>query len=515
MIIIRDIEIKNYKNIKEEKLDGFKDFNILIGPNNCGKSNIFKAINLLSTLSIESGNFLCEDCDRIKQNYPSHNNIKIPFDKKTDSYLDKGKTEIIFAFNDNGINSLSPDILNELKPVYEKHKSTIPHYDYIDKLTLMLRSNNYLAGNHLSVYLNYTILDSLKKNVLLCPDERLQMYKQKTFEDHIITKDFTSRNYRNWVNNLAKLVDPKIIDNRTARLVRKYKERKFTTAINEQGSGVRSIVCLLADILDENDQKIILLDEPELGLNPFAKQCLLNFLLEISKHKQIFITTQDPTFINPIIWGNKNVSLYLYSSYTRKFVKPDIDQCKKDPDTSAGFLPHTVSLKNIHLYLEGASDVYIFQSFLSKFLKDKYEKSRRKSWIEMFNKVGMYHLCGDFWQHLLYTIPAYPYKCMIILDGDKKPVVPKILENHNDESINTSKLKFCKNLKDVGLTFHKEDKHPVYCLKEDCIEKYLYPTFDCAHPARNYNKKVNGPKKAEKAEKLPEEIEKIFDIIYK
>jgi len=50
------------------------------------------------------------------------------------------------------------------------------------------------------------------------------------------------------------------------------------------------------EILLNIDDEIVLIDEPELGLNPLVKQEFLKFLLTESKERQIFIATQD--FVN-------------------------------------------------------------------------------------------------------------------------------------------------------------------------------------------------------------------------
>ena len=50
------------------------------------------------------------------------------------------------------------------------------------------------------------------------------------------------------------------------------------------------------EILLNIDDEIVLIDEPELGLNPLVKQESLKFLLAESKERQIFIATQD--FVN-------------------------------------------------------------------------------------------------------------------------------------------------------------------------------------------------------------------------
>jgi len=286
-------------------------------------------------------------------------------------------------------------------------------------------------------------------------------------------------------------------------------DKKFVTSISEQGSGVRSLACLAVDVLF-SDAKIVLIDEPELGLNPFVKQELLNSLLEESNKRQIFIATQDPTFVNPILWKDKNdsVSVYLFSPIEEKFIKIDLKQNQEDPNTFAGYLPHTTSLKDIHLYVEGTSDAYIFQILLEKHLK----KNWPENWFEIMNKVGIYHLNGDNWKHLLYTIPKTPYRCAVVLDGDKRDTAEKVCDKYNTLTINASKFKFCEMIEDVKNTFGKEN-HPVYCLKEDCIEKYFIPDFGCANPPQGYNKKRDGARNAEKLDGLPGEITNIFEMI--
>jgi hypothetical protein len=54
--------------------------------------------------------------------------------------------------------------------------------------------------------------------------------------------------------------------------------------------------------------------------------------------------------------------------------------------------------------------------------------------------------------------------------------------------------------------------HPIYCLKEPCIEKYLDPKFNCSNLPQEYNKKTNGPEIAESS-KIHDEIAQLFDVI--
>jgi len=186
---------------------------------------------------------------------------------------------------------------------------------------------------------------------------------------------------------------------------------------------------------------------------------------------------------------------------------------QKDYSTFCGFLPHTTSLKEVHLYLEGTSDVYVFQIWLEKYLRQRYSDAWKRR--DELSKVGIYQLGGSNWKHLLYTIPKPPYKCIIVLDGDKREEAREICEKYNKSKINASKFRFCQSIDEVAEVYDENKEHPVYCLKEDCIEKYLFPDFDCKNPPKNFNKKVKDAQEAEEKDEIPSEIEELFETISK
>lgn len=520
MIIFKDIEIKNYRNVKAE-LTNLKDLNILIGPNNCGKTNILEFIFSLSKLGRGGGyDYLCTDCNRIVKEVRESGgeipgiSISLSLD---DFYLKKDykkeKITLAILFDEGQIDKLVPGVLKKQKEMLNKTTTACQH---IKNDIIMESSNSGLYGKHLSPLIHEDIIDDIRKSILYCPEGRLQSYKDKNLDEFIRERKFSGADFRKLIKSIGDLVDPKIHDHKYEDLIRKIEDEDIVVSIKEQGSGIRSLICLVADILSEKDAKVILIDEPELGLNPFAKQAFLNFLVDEAKEKQIFIATQDPTFLNPNLWEEGTAAVYFYSLIDEKFVKIDLDQNQADYSTFCGFLPHTTSLKEVHLYLEGTSDVYVFQIWLEKYLKQKYPidegTNKENAWKRrsILNRVGIYHLGGSNWKHLLYTIPKPPYKCVIVLDGDKREEAKNICEKYNKSEINASKFKFCQNINEVAGVYFKNQEHPVYCLKEDCIEKYLFPDFDCKNLPKNFNKKVKDSQKAEEMDEIPPEIEELF-----
>jgi AAA15 family ATPase/GTPase len=63
---IKNIEIKNFKSIRHQVIDGCKRINVFIGYPNVGKSNILEAIGLYSSFQIQNENFKFNDICRVK-----------------------------------------------------------------------------------------------------------------------------------------------------------------------------------------------------------------------------------------------------------------------------------------------------------------------------------------------------------------------------------------------------------------------------------------------------------------
>lgn len=127
--------------------------------------------------------------------------------------------------------------------------------------------------------------------------------------------------------------------------------------------------------------------------------------------------------------------------------------------------------------------------------------------------MGIFHLGGDFWCHLLYTVPKPPYRCVVILDGDKKQKTKQVCQKYGQTVENVSKFEVVENIEELADIMAKHDKHPIYCLKQKCIEEYLEPKP--GYEQEGYSKTTDGPRIAEDMRQVPEEIWGIFDVILK
>ncbi|MCJ7504846.1 AAA family ATPase [Candidatus Bathyarchaeota archaeon] len=529
VIVAKAIHVKKFRNIKKASLGDLRDLNILIGPNNCGKTNILEFLRFLSDMRADSHySYMCEECERVRVHLKG---AGIQHILPSDDFYMKSQPP------DNDVEVrllLNKELVDELVPKrYERQAKSLNVSNCREiKDEIVLRNKGIiLCGVHFSPFIDSHIIDEVKPT-LYCPESRLQSYKGKSFKDYLSQTRPSGTQMTRLVNLMRKVVDPRIQDHRYEDLIRKVNDSNLTVPISEQGSGVRSLVCIAADILAYRS-RILLIDEPELGLNPLAKQELLSFLLDELGERQVFLATQDPDFVNPVLWSNhaSRIAIYLFSPQAEEFVRIP-DASKENPEIFAGYLPHTTSLKSIHVYVEGPSDVYIVQTFLRKRLeiqrkiemsyiryklgleKDSGERSpvipKDQYSFQVENRIGVFHLWGDFWRHLLYTVPKKPYRCVVILDGDKKNQVEEVLAKQNSPNINCARFGIARSANEVRDMFRGGEEHPVYCLKKDRIEDYLFEDYPC--PA-HFVKEVDGPLAAEALRTLPEEIVHLFSVI--
>lgn len=71
---------------------------------------------------------------------------------------------------------------------------------------------------------------------------------------------------------------------------------------NDLSDGTLRFICLATLLLQPDLPKTILLDEPELGLHPFATQLLASMMRSVSARTQIIASTQSVTLANQFSW---------------------------------------------------------------------------------------------------------------------------------------------------------------------------------------------------------------------
>lgn len=344
--MLKKISIKNYKSIEEVNID-ISDINILIGSNGAGKSNFISFFKLLN--SIIKQRLQNQVAEESGANNIFHHGIK-------NSEFIGG--EFIFKYKTNyNIYSFTLKPNNDGGVYFEKEISEY-HSAYYNKKVQNDISNGNMETN---LFKYNTPINSHLKN-------RLDEFRLYHFHDtsktalvkqsfNIHDNEFLYEDARNLASFLFKLsikypkilekiekiikliapyfdkfiLKPSIFNEEEIRLGWQEKNSEMLFNASHLSDGTLRMICLITLFLQPNPPKIILLDEPELGLHPFALNVLSDLIKSISKNgTQIIISTQSVPLIenftiNDIVIVEKQGRKSIFKKPDSIFLKEWID----------------------------------------------------------------------------------------------------------------------------------------------------------------------------------------------
>ena len=349
-MIIKNVKIKNLKcfgnsgkeiafHIPDGKTLG-SGLNIFVGKNNSGKSTLFEAIDFLrnsipSTVNISD----------IKNNKNSNEEIEVEI-----TFSD-GITEIIDNFSqDNKKDTFKKYVYkeNEIEQIkIIRSSSNLKEVKFWDNSKLEFKNETGIDAPMKKLFeLNFVWADTNPNDAVkfgattICGNLLREIVED--FEETEEYKGF-KKNFHNTFNDEKTGLKAKLkeIEEKTQKIfLEQFGEAKISfhfdepkvdsffkntkikvhdgeeTFMEEKGTGMQRSVALAllqvyAEKLSENkdNNKVLkpvylFIDEPEVCLHPQAQKKLLNALLEISKIRQVFVSTHSPYFIEPSLIGN-------------------------------------------------------------------------------------------------------------------------------------------------------------------------------------------------------------------
>ena len=149
-------------------------------------------------------------------------------------------------------------------------------------------------GGNIAAFLHHMRGDTISKNdsipTWMPPSEGIS-------ESHY-------RRIRDTVQLIAPFFDDFLLepqmkgDSELIRLEWRQKGSSFPFQPWQLSDGTIRFLCLATALLQPNPPSTILIDEPELGLHPFALELLASLVKEASTRTQLIVSTQSPTFLN-------------------------------------------------------------------------------------------------------------------------------------------------------------------------------------------------------------------------
>ncbi len=309
------IEVTGFKSIRKLELD-LSSLNVLIGANGAGKSNFIALFELLN--HVVEGKF---------QSFVAKAG-------GAESFLYYGQkiTENIFVKLDFGQNAYEctwlPTVNDEL--FFDEEVCSLDAYGHTKK--------NYMGSGHkeskLAIRSKYGtinnptnieayVLDSLKSwKVYHFHDtsESAPVKKSRDINDNIYLRhdasnlaaflymlQRTKKEHYSAIRDTVRLVTPFFDDfllrphpenENMIRLEWREKGSDFPFQAYHLSDGMLRFICLATLLLQPQLPSTILIDEPELGLHPYAIVVLASLMLSAAERTQLIVSTQSVSLVN-------------------------------------------------------------------------------------------------------------------------------------------------------------------------------------------------------------------------
>ena len=312
---LKRVKIEGFTSIKSAEVD-LDRLNILVGANGAGKSNFIQALALLGQivegqLGLYVG--LNGGASALLSGGDTTSRIRLELDADPNSY----EAVLVAAANDELI--FDNEVVYFHGPEYERpysqslgrgHKETklsgaggIAHYVFE-----LLEGCRVYHFHDTSSDAPVKRMTSTADNLGLRSDAgnlAAYLYRLRGSEDSA-----EQAAYRRIVGTI-QLVAPFFRDfvlqpegNDSIRLRWQQQGTDGIFSANQMSDGTLRFVCLATLLLQPNLPSLVVLDEPELGLHPFAIVQLASLLRQASTRSQVLIATQSVTLMNRFEIGN-------------------------------------------------------------------------------------------------------------------------------------------------------------------------------------------------------------------
>jgi predicted ATP-dependent endonuclease of OLD family len=348
---LKTINIKNFKGLESVTLEDCGSVNAIVGKNNSGKSSVLHALDMAGlALSLRSWD---------------HFQPKLEI---KDLFADAGQFELSLTFVDDSTLSVtaSPNFGPQIAPD--------PHDGQRFKSVLILPDvgSGMLRRKHRTLR---NIIDcveardfgSVNAAEILCA---IKFYAERA------QRGFTQDSYDTLIEEVKRYFPDleKIESDRTEHDIAtlKYTEYGRQLDILYSGTGLKHFLDVLLKTT-VSGARVVLLDEPELGLHPDLQRQFVEYLGRLAEEKrlQFFLATHSQVLLN-------YADLITYYRIVNTGGKRQLERVEESAiDTllsDLGLRPSDVLNQDICLLVEGASDVIFFEHIIRNVYCDEFDR---------------------------------------------------------------------------------------------------------------------------------------------
>ena len=324
---LKSLNIKNFRAIKDTTIEFNKGLNILIGPNNSGKTTIIDALRICLSRGENPKNVKKEDFYKIGNNLKDKNYLTIEFNLSfgiddefekalfIELFNPKNKSlDINYTFNynleqdkvdhaiyggENKDNNFSNEIFNFIKIIY---------------LSALRDANRYLTPgrqNILSSFFSELVSEDEKEEMMeeingFIVDSKISKFITRSNEGHVQTH-FKEMTFEDDIIKLSIAPIDQEFDSFTKNLkIQLPFGNSNYLELYQNGMGYNNLIYIsvllghldyLKKIKEKDSYTSLCIEEPEAHLHPQLQNSFFRYLNEINRisNLQLFITSHSPT----------------------------------------------------------------------------------------------------------------------------------------------------------------------------------------------------------------------------
>ena len=290
---LHSIRIQNYKSLQDVTLTDLQAVNLLIGPNNSGKSNVLKALEWVK------------------------NAVDAPYN--TAQSIIKGNVKD--TFNKDAANERSFYCIFEGENAFFHIKNFKSAYYPIEGIILenkILTNTNNSAGwnssfskilkDYLSKTFIYTIVPStfskptsyLYTNQVNADGSNLVSFLDVMRNDYPLIFKQIIKDLSDCVPSFTEITTTKIGTQGLTQTIRFFDKNNNSYLADEVSEGVLYFLALLCIVHQPEPPKLLLLEEPEKGVHPRRIKEVMDYIFTLAETKdiQIIMTTHSPYVVD-------------------------------------------------------------------------------------------------------------------------------------------------------------------------------------------------------------------------
>lgn len=286
--MLTKIHIENFKSLKNVTLE-LQPVNLLIGPNNSGKTNFLKALEFIKNQELGANMGFADYTFK-------HENVDVLF--------------LVVS----GENSLQIKIQKKAPDTYPKHTRSLNDFDTSQKLSEEISTNTDInlflrAITQINLYrpnpLKFTDAEAIVSNNYINEDASNLVPFLETLRDeyreHFAEIEEDLRKCIPEFHDIRFKTVASGSDKRTFKKWGLYSDiSKMIYWADELSEGVLYFLALLCIIHQPNPPKILLLEEPERGIHPRRIKEVVDFIFNLAQSKdiQVILTSHHPYILN-------------------------------------------------------------------------------------------------------------------------------------------------------------------------------------------------------------------------